>query len=261
MLFLKTLLLSLLMGTLFAKKMKMPRHPPIMRSDGSLNESEIRVYKIREESNETLENTTEDLNSESKEDEDKSEDDAHEPERNNSINYQIKSCISYAISDQYTAFGCLECSENHTLLSSESGTGICIPKTSISFCKNEFSFNKTLETSSCLECSSGYIRSPNATKCTELKINSTNEIQNCKSYIVSVFGEITCNRCENGFTLSSDGKNCETKCNIENCDNCYLMRDVQYCLFCKPSFIGIFGGKFSSISKCISQEEFIDSLI
>lgn len=173
----------------------------------------------------------------------------------------IKNCYSYAVNSGYTEYGCIECSPNHTLISSPSGTGICKASISISYCKNQFQFGNDTAHSTCLECSSGFSRSPNATTCSKITIDDSNEIQNCRSYAIDPFGEVSCNRCESGFTLSNDYKSCDTKCNIENCDSCFMINKSQYCLFCQKNFIGIYGGDYNSISECISYNDWIKNLL
>ena len=173
----------------------------------------------------------------------------------------IKNCYSSAVNSGYTEYGCIECSPNHTLISSPSGTGICKASISISYCKNQFQFGNDTAHSTCLECSSGFSRSPNATTCSKITIDDSNEIQNCRSYAIDPFGEVSCNRCESGFTLSNDYKSCDTKCNIENCDSCFMINKSQYCLFCQKNFIGIYGGDYNSISECISYNDWIKNLL
>lgn len=175
--------------------------------------------------------------------------------------FALKHCKSYAINSDFSSYGCIECNSNNTLISSETGTGTCKPSVSISFCENQFQFGNDSAHATCLECSKGYSRSPNATTCQNFTINKTNEIPNCRSYAIDPFGDITCNRCESGFTLSEDYKNCDTKCNIENCDNCFALNNRQFCLFCKSNYIGIYGGAFNSIDKCITNREWIRGMI
>lgn len=176
--------------------------------------------------------------------------------------FKLKNCYSYAISSDYSEYGCIECSPNTTLITSfYSGTGICKEsKAFISSCINQFKINND-SLITCLECSKGYSLAPNGTSCLRMDVNETNKIENCKTYVVDPFGDLLCNRCESGFTLSDDSKHCNSKCSIENCDNCYSIYDEQYCLFCKKDYIGIYGGEYNTILECVNNDELIKGMM
>lgn len=222
--------------------------------------------KLREPSNA---NTTEQSHqSTPKENEDKVSEKKYIPNEKIKVNgtgIELENCHAYGINSQYINFGCTECKSGSKLLMDPNGIGICQKETGVVNCDKSIQFS-TESKLTCIECTNGMALSDNGGKCLKLNItitpegNKTEIIPNCKQYTINSIGKIKCSKCISGFSLSDDMTDCNEKCNITDCDNCFENNLNQYCYSCKPGLVGIIGYPFNTITKCISAKKWMDNL-